>query len=93
MACRRRASPTTRARCGPERVSRGRTTPQQETSAEVQVEKVFEYTQRAHYEVRACAGIRVGDLGARWDKRYSVEVGMRMASRATRYISGFAIRF
>ena len=60
------------------------------------MEKVFEYTQRAHYEVRACAGVRVGDLGARWDKDkgYSVEeVGMRMASRVTRYIGLCYIKF
>ena len=58
------------------------------------MEKVFECTQRAHYEVRACAGVRVGDLGARWDKGYSVEeVGMRMASRVTRYIGLCYIKF
>ena len=44
------------------------------------VEKVFEHTQRAHYDVRACAGVRVGDFWEHVGTRVVVEVGMRMAS-------------
>ena len=73
-----------------ERVRSGCTTARDKSA---EVGKLFEYTQRAHYEVRACAGVRVGDLGARWDKGCSGGWDEDGLHRVTRYIGLCYIQF